>query len=260
MIALHGYIVNMIEIEDWEYECNGMPTMMKTEKKWLLEKVQKDLWKCDFWKPTFFNVLYRHSYQNEFYLLGSEPTPQFVERYLHNVLRKIQGKHEVACRRVTAKDFVELNLGISYVSSHSRKRQMTTVSELVVYIDDDQITVSLLPYCEMAEKYYLDEYLIVENIINDLCEVLFAKPEKQISDFQNYRKKLNADQKFLNFRAIEIAKASINSLYQKSSEDSDAILQGYLFSMLWIDGKEVCILHKDFFDNPQLLISKFPKK
>ena len=120
--------------------------MMKTEKKWLLEKVQKDLWKCDFWKPTFFNVLYRHSYQNEFYLLGSEPTPQFVERYLHNVLRKIQGKHEVACRRVTAKDFVELNLGISYVSSHSRKRQMTTVSELVVYIDDDQITVSLLPY------------------------------------------------------------------------------------------------------------------
>ena len=52
MIALHGYIVNMIEIEDWEYECNGMPTMMKTEKKWLLEKVQKDLWKCDFWKQV----------------------------------------------------------------------------------------------------------------------------------------------------------------------------------------------------------------
>ena len=29
---------------------------------------------------------------------------------------------------------------------------------------------------------------------------------------------------------------------------------------LWIDGKEVCILHKDFFDNPQLLISKLQKK
>ena len=47
----------MIQIEDWEYEYNAIPTMMKNEKKWLLEQVQKDLWKCDFWKPAFYKVL-----------------------------------------------------------------------------------------------------------------------------------------------------------------------------------------------------------
>ena len=249
----------MVEIEDWEYEYNTMPTMMKNEKKWLLEQVQKELWKCDFWKPAFYKVLNRHSYQNEFYLLGSEPSPEFVDMYLHNVLRKLQEKYEVACRRVTAKGFVELNLGISYVSTHTRKRQITTVSELAVYIDDTQITISLLPYSAMVGKYCLDEYLVVENVINDLCEELLANPEKQISDFHNYRKKLNDDQKNLNLRAIEISRSSIASLYKKTY-GRDITLQGYLFTVLSIDEKNETILHKDFLDNPQILISKLQKK
>ena len=256
---MHGYINTMIQIEDWEYEYNAMPTMMKNEKKWLLEQVQKDLWKCDFWKPAFYKVLNRHSYQKEFYLLGSEPTPQFVDMYLHNVLRKLQEKYEVACRRSTAKGFVQLGLGISYVSTHTRKRQMTTVNEMEVYIDDSQITIALLPYSEMAAKYYLDEYLIVENIIYDLCQELFAAPVKQIADFQNYHKKLDADQRALNLRVIEIARSSINSLYEKSF-GRDITLQGYLFTVVSIDGKEGCILHKDFLDNPQILISKLQKE
>ena len=250
----------MIEIENWDYEFNGMTAMMKREKKWLLEQVQKELWKCDFWKPAFYKVLNRHSYQDEFYLLGSEPTPQFVDKYLHKVLKRLQGKYEVACRRVTARDFVELNLGISHVSTHTRKRQLTTLSELDVYVDDSQITVSLLPYSALVGIYYLDEYLIAEKVINELCEELFSTKEKQISDFQKYRKKLDTDQKSLNLKAIEIARSSIYSLYKKSSEESDNILQGYLFTALGIDGKGECILHKDFLENPQILTAKLQKK
>lgn len=258
MIVLISIIISMIEIDDWEYEYNTMPTMMKKERKWILEQVQKELWKCDFWKPAFYKVLNRHSYQDEFYLLGSEPTPQFVDKYLHKVLKRLQGKYEVACRRVTAKDFVELNLGISYVSTHTRKRQLTTLSELDVYVDDSQIIVSLLPYSALACNYKLDEYLVVENVINDLCEELLAAPVKQISDFQNYRKKLNDDQKHLNLRAIEIARSSITSLYKKHL-GSEVTLQGYLFTVLSIGGKDQCILHKDFLDNPKILISKLQK-
>ena len=136
---------------------------------------------------------------------------------------------------------------------------MTTVSELAVYIDDTQITISMLPYSAMVGKYCLDEYLVVENVINDLCEELLANPEKQISDFQNYRKKLNDDQKYLNLRAIEISRSSIASLYKKTY-GRDITLQGYLFTVLSIDGKNETILHKDFLDNPQILISKLQKK
>lgn len=259
MIELCVYIKNMIEIERWKHDLYLTPTFMKNEKKWLLEHSQKELWKCDFWKPAFYKVLKRHGYQNEYHLFGGEPTPLFVEEYLHNVLRKLQEKYGLACRRVTAKDFVRLDLGISYVSSHSRKRQMTTVGELEIFIDDSQITVALLPYSSMAEKYRLDEYLIVENLINDLCEELFKTPVKQISDFQNYREKLNAIHQGMNPRLIEMVQSSINSLYTKAL-GKKSVLQGYLFTQLFIDGKEEMILHKDFLDNPQVLISKLQKK
>ena len=249
----------MINIKDWEYELKPMAPMIKQEKKWLLEHAQTKLWKSDFWKPVFYKVLNRHGLQKEFYLLGAEPTPDFVDKYLHSTLKKLQGRYEVACRRCSGKNGIELSLGLSYVSSRTRKRQMTTVSELSVYIDDTQITVSMLPYSEMVGKYYLDEYIIVENVLNDLCAELFSSLAKQISDFQNYRKKLQSDEKRLNLRTIEIARASIKSLYKKSSDEDDIVLEGYLFTILRISGKEECILYRNFLDNPQMFISKLQK-
>ena len=242
------------------YELCSPSTLTKYEKKWFLESVQSELWKSDFWKPVFYKVLNRHSYQKEFYLLGSEPTIREVDLYLHKSFKKLEGKYKVACRRRTKKGSVELSLGVGYVASHSRKRQMASTSELVVLINSKEISVMLLPYSAMVGTFYLDEYVVVESIIYDLCKEIFSSPAKALIDFQNYQMKIEADAKALNLRLIEIARASINSLCEKSAEVEKERYNGFLYSIIKINGREECILHKDFLDNPQLLIAKLQKK
>ena len=279
MIALHGYIVNMVTeediengkrvsiVEDWKYaltdsDYNWFPEadIFLVERARLLDQAQKKLWQAEFWRPNFFKVLNRHSYQKEFYLLGRTPMSQEVDFYLFNVFKKLQGKYELACRRTTVKGFVELDLGLTYVRWHSRKRHLINASEIEVYIDEDQITLALLPYNSMVGKYYLDEYLIVENIIKDLCAELFASPAKELLDFQKYKKRIIEEEKSHTQKTIEIARTSINSLYEKFPEEDKHIYSGYLYSILKINGKSEVILHKDFLENPQLLISKLQKK
>lgn len=256
----------LVPICTGDYGFNSRTTMIKREHRCLLEEAQKKHWLCDFWAYVFYDVVYnRHTYQNEYYLLGNKPTTQKVDTYLYNALKKLQGKYEVACRRRTRKSksgkkFIELNLGVNYMSSHSRKRQMTTYGELSIYIDDSYIFIRLLPYRDKTARYSLYEYLTVEKIINDLCAELFSSSIKEISDFQNYRKKLEKDVKSMNLRAIEIARASIKSIYLKSEEENKNIFCGYLYSHLKIGEKTETIIHKDFLENPQLLVSKLQKK
>ena len=260
MIEAIFILKNMIKIAEWEYEIVPQITVMKREIKWLLERAQTELWKKDFWKLVFFKVLNRHSYQKDFYLLGSDPSLIEVDLYLHKAFKKMEACYQVACRRRTTKGGVELCLGVSYVTSHSKKRQMTSVSELVVVINANEISVMLLPYSVMVGTFFLDEYVVVEKVICELCKELFSMPDKGLAAFQDYRKKLEADTKALNLRMIEIARGSITSLYEKSSEEEKEISHGYLYSLLKIAGKEECILHKDFLENPQLLIAKLQKK
>ena len=243
-------------LENLEYDLYPKATVFKLEKIWLLNRAQKDLWKYDFWRSTFSNVSNRHSLQKEYYLLGKTPTPQDVDLYLYKVIKRLRNKYELACSRSTLNGFVELNLGLSYLSSRIRKRQIINASEIEVYIDEDQITVGLLPYNTMAGKYYLDEYLVVENLLNDLCAELFASPAKEIQDFQSFRKRIQTEDKALNQKSIEIAKSSIKSLFEKFPEEDKKLFSGYLFSNLTINGKSEVILHKDFLENPQILTSK----
>ncbi len=279
MIEYTGYIIAMVtkedlengvsitKIEDWkyllddlEYEWYSNTMIFAVEKARLLDQAQKKLWKADFWRPSFFRVINRHSYQKEFYLLGRTPTPQEVEFYLYKVFKKLLSKYEIACRRTTAKGFVRLDLGVSYVNWNSRKRHVINASEIEVHIDDDQIILALLPYNNMVVKYYLDEYLIVENIINDLCAEFFASPSKEVLNFQNYRKRMLLEEKSLSQKSIEIARTSINSLYEAYTEEDKHIFSGYLFSILKIHGKSEVILHKDFLENPQILTAKLQRK
>ncbi len=274
MRVLHDYIIVMQESDDilkklqkWryalenlEYDLYPQTTVFKLEKIWLLNHAQKELWKCDFWRSTFSKVSNRHSLQKEYYLLGKTPTPQEVDLYLYKVIKRLRNKYELSCSRSTLKDFVELNLGLSYLSSRLRKRQIINASEIEVYIDEDQITVGLLPYSNMAVKFHIDEYLVVENLLNDLCAELFASPAKEIQDFQSFRKRIQTEDKALNQKSIEIARASIKSLFEKFPEADKKLFSGYLFSNLTINGKSEVILHKDFLENPQLLTSKLQKK
>ncbi len=242
------------------YDLDSVERKILIEKICLLERKQANLWRGDFWRTVFFKVLNRHSFQKEFYLLSRTPTSQEVDFYLYKVFQKLQRKYELVCRRSTAKGFVQLDLSLSYLRFHSRKRRMINPSEIEVYIDENQITLSLLPYNAMVGKYYLDEYLIVENVINDLCSELFAFPSKEVLDFQNYRERIQTEEKSLNQKSIEIARSSIKILYEKYPEEDKLIFSGYLFSNLKINEKSEIILHKDFLENPQLLVSKLQKK
>ena len=149
----------LVPICTGDYGFNSRTTMIKREHRCLLEEAQKKHWLCDFWAYVFYDVVYnRHTYQNEYYLLGNKSTTQKVDTYLYNALKKLQGKYEVACRRRTRKSksgkkFIELNLGVNYMSSHSRKRQMTTYGELSIYIDDSYIFIRLLPGDSFCERY-----------------------------------------------------------------------------------------------------------
>ena len=59
-----------------------------------------------------------------------------------------------------------------------------------VLINSKEISVMLLTYSAMVGTFYLDEYVVVESIIYDLCKEIFSSPAKALIDFQNYQMKI----------------------------------------------------------------------
>ena len=105
----------------------------------------------------------------------------------------------------------------------------------------------------------MGEYILVQNIIQDLCEELFGKRKQQIQLLSKIHHIEKSSEK-LTFKTIEIAQNSIKSLYNASEQKLRSLYQRALYSDMVINEENVRILHKDFLENPGILINKLKNK
>ena len=243
-----------------DFDAYFIRSVIEEEKNELIRQAQSDLWKCAFWRNIFYELLDKHSYQEEFYLVGKKPTQSEVEVYLHNVLKKLRAEYKIKCRRLTTKNDIILDLWLCYDLRFSKKDQNPLQNEISIRVTHVGIFLEVLPYSSLTRIFRLDEYLIVEKIIIDYCNIILTSPDIHLTDFITYRKNLEEDVQYLTVKTIDIAQSSIKSLYEKSEQKFKQITQSCLFSKLMIDGEEICIRHKEFLDNPQILIQKLQKK
>lgn len=247
-------------LNEYDYWYRDMPEMIRIEKGEILKQAQKELWRSKFWEKPFFDVVNRHSYQADYYLVKQPLTFNDVDSYLCKTFKKLSKKYIIPCKRTTSKYEILFELGLSYVGEPSKKKMCFLESEICVKLSRKGIAFYLLPYSHMAKGFILSDFLVVENILMDFCNEIFTNPAKEFTDFLEFKKKLDEDVKSLSLRSIEIAKSSIKSLYEASNQINKEIGQGYLFSEMIINKKEVRIMHKEFLDNPQILIQKLQKK
>ena len=247
-------------LNEYDYMFGEMPEMIRIEKTDILKKAQNELWRSKFWEKSFFDVVNRHCYQSDYYLLKQPLTFNDVDAHLWKTIKKLGAKYKIPCKRETSKYEILFELGLSFAGEPSKRKRALLESEIYVKLNRKGISFYLLPYSHLAKGFILFDYQVVENILTDFCNENFSNPAKEFIDFLEYKKKLNEDIESLSVRSIDIAKSSIKSLYEASNQINKKIAQGYLFSEMIINKKEVRIMHKEFLDNPQILIQKLQKK
>ena len=237
-----------------------MPEMILVEKTDILKKAQNELWRSKFWEKSFFDVVNRHCYQSDYYLIKQPLTFNDVDSHLWKTIKNLGAKYRIRCRRETSKYEILFELALCYAGDPSKRKLPLIESDIYIKLNRKGISFYLLPYSHLAKGFILSDYQVVENILIDFCNELFSNPPKEFTDFLESKKKLDEDIESLSVRSIEIARSSIKSLYEASDQENKKIMPGYLFSDMIINKKEVRIMHKEFLDNPQILIQKLQKK
>ena len=235
-------------------------TVVDYEERTLIQWAQGVLWKSRFWGELFFNVLKRHSYEEEFYLVGEYPTKKIVDNFLHQHLKSLQSKYKITCRRETQKDSVELSLGLTRTTFRSKRKRGYFCDEIKIIITHNNILLELLPYSTFEKEFPLLDYLIVQNILDDFCKTFFDNPDQSYVEFLDFCKKIQHSKKTLTHKTRQIAQSSIESIYFTSAEKQKEINHGFLYSNIKIDGKDDIVIYQDFLNNPQDFINKLKKR
>ena len=250
----------MKTFDEEDYDIYSVDHMLRRERAVLLEHAQTDLWHNLFWLYDFLEVSKMHNYLEEFYLVGKEPEVHDVEVYLHALFKKLASFYGISSTRITKKKEIQFNFGFC-TGVNSSKKKYPLRSEITVRINRSGLDTQVLAgHCLWGKSYFLYEYQIVGNVISDYIEKVLSEHTECFDKFKKYREKLEQDSKEVSVKSLEIARNSIKCLYETSAEDYKEIKQGYLYSILYISGKENCIYHKDFLDNPNVLITKLKRK
>ena len=250
----------MRTFDEEDYDIYSTGHMLKRERTALLEQAQSELWHHWFWLHDFMEVARNHNYLEEFYLVGKEPDVHDVDVSLHGLLKSLASFYGINCTRITQKNGIQFNIGFCSLGKSSKK-QYPLRSEITVHVTRSGVNVRVLAgYCLWGRSYYLYEYKIAEYVILDFIEKILSEHKECFYKFYSYVKKLEQDSEEVSVKSLEIAKNSIKCLYETSSEGYKEIKQGYLYSIMYIDGKENWIYHKDFLDNPNTLIAKLKKR
>lgn len=129
---------------------------------------------------------------------------------------------------------------------------------MIVCIND--ITMRILPHSPLLKLFWLEEYRLVENILTGLCDELYNRQKQKFNKLQEEYKKIESSSNGLTTKTIEIAQNSIRTLYEASTQKNRSLVQRNLYSSMIINGKNVRIYHKDFLDDPKVLMNEFGRK
>ena len=221
------------------------------ELAWRLESEKKELFALvhsEFWHGIIWDLLKEHSLQADFFLVRENLEMEEVVEYLRNEIGEVTKKYGLGFTETTHPYRTELKIrfhNYGYVQSFD---------ELSVVICKNDITMRMLPHSPMLKLFSLDEFKIVGNIVTDLCNKLFNdKLELFVGLLESY-KRIEESPRGLTSKTIEIAQNSIRSVYDATDEKFKNLVQRDLYSSLRYKGKTIRILHKEFLENPEVLL------
>ena len=223
-----------------------------------LEREQRDLFtrmQTEFWQTLFCDLLKQHSFQNDFFLVNANLTNCDVVEHLRKVVSNLSEKYDLSFTETSHPTRTEFKLRFCY---YGYKKKLFDELSVIVCIKD--ITMRILPHNPLLKLFWLEEYRLVENILIGMCDELYNLQKQKFYKLQQDYKKIESSSKGLTTKTIEIAQNSIRTLYEASSQKNRSLVQRNLYSAMIINGQNVRIYHKDFLDDPKVLLNEFNRK
>lgn len=223
-----------------------------------LEREQRDLFtrmQTEFWQTLFCDLLKKHSFQNDFFLVNANLTNEDVVNHFRKVVSELTVKYDLSFTETSHPTRTEFKLRFCY---YGNKKKMSDELSVIVCIKD--ITIRILPHNPLLKLFRLEEYRLVENILTGMCDELYNLQKQKFNKLQEDYKKIESSSKGLTTKTIEIVQNSIRTLYEASAQKNRSLVQRNLYSAMIINGQNVRIYHKDFLDDPKVLMNEFGKK
>lgn len=223
-----------------------------------LEREQRDLFtqmQTEFWQTLFCDLLKKHSFQNDFFLVNANLTNEDVVNHFRKVVSELTAKYDLSFTETSHPTRTEFKLRFCY---YGNKKKMSDELSVIVCIKD--ITIRILPHNSLLKLFWLEEYRLVENILTGMCDELYNLQKQKFNKLQEDYKKIESSSKGLTTKTIEIVQNSIRTLYEASAQKNRSLVQRNLYSAMIINGQNVRIYHKDFLDDPKVLMNEFGKK
>ena len=218
-----------------------------------LEREQTELFgrlQSEFWQGLFCDILKKHTYQNDFYFVEHNLTTEKVVGSLKRVFNDISHTYGLDCEVTSHPYRTELKLKIDYYDYQNKK---STMDELSIIVCQKDITMRILPHNPLLKLFWLEEYVLVENIVKEMCQQLFENQKEKFLELRENYKVISACAEGLTAKTIEIAQNTIRTLYEASGEKHRNLVQRKLYSSLLYKGRMIRIFHRDFLKDPGIL-------
>jgi len=222
-----------------------------------LEREQRDLFtrmQTEFWQTLFCDLLKKHSFQNDFFLVNANLTNADVVEHLRKVVSELSEKYDLSFTETSHPARTEFKLRFCY---YGYKKKMFEELSVIVCIND--ITMRDLPHSPLLKLFWLEEYRLVENILTGLCDELYNRQKQKLNKLQEDYRRIELSSEGLTTKTIEIAQNSIRTLYDASSQKNRSLVQRNLYSAMLINGRNVRIFHRDFLDDPKVLMKELER-
>lgn len=209
----------------------------------------------EFWQTLFCDLLKQHSFQNDFFMVNANLSNEDVVNHFRKVVSELSDKYELSFTETCHPTRTEFKVRFCYYGYKKKK-----FDELSVIVCIKDITMRILPHNPLLKLFWLEEYRQVENILIGMCDELYNLQKQKFNKLQEDYKKIESSSKGLTTKTIEIAQNSIRTLYEASSQKNRSIVQRNLYSAMIINGQNVWIYHKDFLEDPKVLLNEFSRK
>ena len=221
-----------------------------------LEREQTDLIsriQSEFWQGLFCDILKKHTYQNDFFFVENNLKSEKVVSQLKDVIYQLCKTYDLDCEVTSHPIRTELKLMFSWYD-YGQEREV--MDELSIIVCQKDISLRVLPHNPMLKLFWLEEYVLVENIIKDLCLQIFETQKEKFCEMRANYKKIRESSEGLTSKTIEIAQNSIKTLYDKSGEKHMNLVQRELYSSLLYKGRMIRIFHRDFLKDPNVVLKE----
>ena len=215
-----------------------------------LNDIYIDMW-IDFWNKFFFEIMKEHSFVSE----GGYPEidrriEQCVLNYLTDVVYDLAHIYGFNVKVDSGKDGAHLYLdfcsGLEF-------------DDLNIDIKGETIFISKFICDSLCYKLVFNNFRMVGYILKDFCYKLFNKQIAQGKKLEDKYNELVKQTSSLTSETVNIAKNSIRSLlrlYKKNNIINIDLRQNDLYSYLFCDDRVIRVFHKEFMDNPGILINE----